>query len=132
MRQIILENEYMRVEEDDEYRVIVAIRKSTPASSVSAIVTTFEDLNTMLASRHRGWGLVIDARLAPGNNDESFERPIRLLMQDAAKRFPRIVVLVATAAGVLQANRVRKGGVQTAVTRDPDEALAMASGMRVH
>jgi hypothetical protein len=44
--------------------------------------------------------------------------------------FARVVVLVATASGQMQAARLhREGGVDYSVSRDPVEARELASGM---
>ncbi len=130
MRHTIIENEHLCVEEDELHRVIVLTRRNTRLRVPTEVATIYGELSRHLQPRHSGWGLLIDVRQAPGNNDVSFEGQVQSLIQDAERRFSRVVVLVSTAVGELQARRIGRDGKRPLLTRDPDEALALASGAK--
>lgn len=74
-------------------------------------------------------GIVIDMRLAPPNNDDSFEMAMEGLRGAVRRTFARVVVLVASAVGELQINRLgSRDSTRYHVTRDPSEAFRLAAG----
>lgn len=128
MRQIVVSNAHLEVEEDRSLGVVIARRKATRPEA-RELHDAFEAALDRYRSDPRKLGLVVDMRLAPGRNDAGFEATSTDLRQAAGRHFARVVVLVASASGELQIRRLaRQDGRLAMVTRDPEEALALASG----
>lgn len=72
------------------------------------------------------FGLLLDVREAPSRNDESFERQIIESLGDIMKLFPVQAVLIRSAAGRLQVQRLGKTRGATGESVFSDEAEAMA------
>lgn len=128
--RVVGEDEFIRIESDDSRRVVIARRSARPATGrpdllyQKAIELLDED------EEPRGeWGLIIDVREAVGRNDADFEQALRPLRQLARARFARVVILVRSAVGQLQIERLgREDGTKLAVTRDPEHAMQLAMG----
>lgn len=114
----------MRVEEHADHRIIVVRRKAEDPSQLASsaeVVAGYEEISRLVRSKYQGWGLVVDLRQARGRNDDDFERAAMSLVRQLMQAFTRIVLLVGTAAGQLQVQRMQTGGLLWA--RD-DEAAA--------
>ena len=126
---VIYEDEHLLVDERPERRVVIVRRKRTRPDTPEALVDGYREALGLNTARHRGWGLVLDMREAPGRTDEGFERKMAPLQHHARRVYARVVLLVATAAGELHSHRIaREQGFGTRVTRDEDEAVALAAG----
>ena len=72
-----------------------------------------------------GRGLLVDSRLAPGRNDPGFEAAMTEFRRQALPGFAATAVLVQSATGRLQAQRItRQDSTDQLVTSD--EAVAVA------
>ena len=125
-----LENELISVDADVERRVIVVRRTSSWPMSAEKLARGYAGA-MLQADQFQGWGLLIDTRDAPGQNDPDFERTLQRLRQEADAIFPRVAMVVQTTVGELHARRLqlqRRGewfdeGSEALVTRDFDEAM---------
>ena len=125
--RILIENEFLRVEEHTDRRVLVVRRLPTPAPPGREADVYMDAIQLDVPGD--GWGLVVDVRAIPGRNDPEFERDVSQMRQYLGRRFDRVVVLVRSAVGQLQVDRMnRADGVHAMVTRDEDEAMALAEG----
>lgn len=112
-----------RVEHDPEQGIVVLRRTQTPFVAG----TLDRELVAVAAAmrKFKGLRLLVDVRLAPGNNDPSFESRIHLFRNELAALFPVIATVVATAAGRLQISRMNRerGDRKQSVFLDETEAL---------
>lgn len=125
--KVILDNDFLRVEEHPEREVLVVRRKpeqSGQRMAAGSLASAYRDAMTLLRPEHRHWGLVLDTRAVPGRNDDDFEANIGTLFPVARQAFARVVMLVGSVVGQLQIERTQGGSVQCA--RDEEEALRMA------
>ena len=126
---VIVDNDFMKVEEHEQQRVVVVRRKPAIAGRnlpVDQVTGGYEEILKLFRRTHQGWGLVLDLRDVPGRNDDPFEARASELMTQVRQRFARVVALVATAIGELQVRRMRQGNMFT--TRDESEAMRLAAG----
>jgi hypothetical protein len=122
---------FYELTEDRRDHVVTLARTSTPYPTNASVRAEVDRVVECFESRHRELGIVVDMRSAPGRNDPEFEAAMRHLRFAVGQAFARVVVLVATASGQMQASRLhREGGVDYGVSRDPAEARELASGMR--
>ena len=124
--RVLLENEFVRVEEITDRHVIVLRRKalSAPAARIPAI---YGEAFAGARAEWREWGLVIDVRAVAGNNDPDFESAMRPVRMQAVSLFGRVVVLVRSIAGRMQIERTnRDDGTHIAVAQDEAEAITLA------
>ena len=124
-------DDFIRIEADDSRRVVIARRSARPAPERPDLLwhKALELLDEDEEPRDE-WGLVIDVREAVGRNDADFERALRPLREMARARFARVVILVRSAVGQLQIERLgREDGTELIVTRDPEQALLLAAGI---
>src|SRR5690349_17226081 len=103
MSRILVQTEHIVAEEDDVSRIVTVTRSSVPAGSGELLLAAYRELAAKVGPHHREWALFIDARAAPGKNEPGFEGSVAKLTGAAQKQFKRVVVLVATAVGELQA-----------------------------
>lgn len=95
-----------RVDHDLERGIVFLRRTQVPFSArnfdgaLTAVTTALRKL--------RGLKLLVDIRLAPGNNDPAFEKRIHLFRAELSSLFPMIATLVSTAAGRLQIERMNR------------------------
>lgn len=130
MRQLLEENDAVKLEADADRRVLIVTRKHDerrrPLDEITAAYESFRPV--MLKEQYKGWGLVLDVRLALGDNSTSFEQWVTTVQVELRAQFHRIVGLVATPVGMLQMQRMRRTGrTSSLVTMDPEEALRLAS-----
>lgn len=132
--RVEVDNEHLVVEVHPGERVVVVRRKATRPETVAELEAAFTEA-VSIAGDYRGWGLLIDSRLAPGRSDEEFEQRVTRLRARVDPIFSRVVMLLGTAVGVLQAQRLQSerrsespNAAETLFTRDPDEAMRLAAG----
>ncbi|NVB40522.1 hypothetical protein G6O69_21960 [Pseudenhygromyxa sp. WMMC2535] len=115
------ETDFMRVFEHPGRSVVLAVRKAGtafPLEDVTAVhraITTFGYTET--------WGLIFDTRPVTGNSDPRFEEAITRVNDALLRHFSRMAVLVRSAIGQLQAERLVIPGERMLVTADFDAAL---------
>ncbi len=125
---VVVDNEYLRIEEHTSQRVVVLQRKAS-AGTVAAIGAAYAEVQALLRPEFLEYGLIIDTREAPGRNDSEFEAMASRMRAGVEHRFARVVTLVGSAIGELQVRRMAKaGGFEVLVTRDRAEAMTMAAG----
>ena len=122
MMREVFRSEHYRVEFGAEQRIIRLVRTAVPqttqlmASLVSELLGALQPL--------RPAHILLDMRLAPGNNDPEFEQVMAGLRPRIDAGFLRIGVLVRSAVGALQLRRwVSSDGVERIVATDEDQLL---------
>lgn len=128
MTDLLSDEELFAIEELRERRVLVLTRKATRPETAQALFAGFR--RAMCATRpdHDSYGLVLDARAAPGNNTPEFERTLQRMRDILVARFPIVVIVVHTAIGQLQADRLnRERGLMTHIAQDRETAIRLAA-----
>jgi hypothetical protein len=121
-----LETDYVRV--TGEGGVLWLERKPAPYPDVETFQS--EMLRTMEAvvrSDIAYTGMVLDARAVVGRNDTPFEQAADTMVKLALERVPRIAMLMKTAVGVLQGNRMSGDNERVLITNDEDAARRFAA-----
>lgn len=125
--RLLRDEQHFAIEELRDRRVLVLTRKATRPETAQALFAGF--LQAMSATRpdHDSYGLVLDARAAPGNNTPEFERTLQRMRDVLVARFPNVVLVVHTAIGQLQADRLnRERGLMTRIAQDRETAIRLA------
>lgn len=124
----LYESEFMRVDVDQE-RSILWIRRSTKPFPT---IDYARNENLLIAQRSQSLPLrflVLDSRQAPGRNDDDFERAMRPVFQSYINRFERAAMLVQTAIGKLQMQRLsRSSPIPIGVFTSDEEAVKFLAG----
>lgn len=122
MRQVFDSGIY-KIEHDPARRLVVIRRSSVSLASVD--IDTHLPMVTAALRPLRGQRLLIDVRMAPGNNNPAFEQRIQEFRHKLAELFPVRASLVATATGRLQLSRMsrERGEPQHDVFLDENEAI---------
>ena len=125
--EIVHESSYYRVEVLALARVIKVTRLATPFGSQAAVNLACDPVQDALdAAGRRTHGLLIDTRLAIGNNDPDFEKWFEVHRRRMLLGFPRVALLVKSAIGKLHVERlVTAEKLERAPRVFLDEGLAM-------
>jgi hypothetical protein len=129
VKTTLLESAHWLMEDDASRRVVWLRRTGLSFGSVLEVVAANDQIILKLAPHHRHWGVVVDMRHAPSRNDPAFEAAMHGLRAAVEARFARTAVLLGTAVGMLQVNRLtRADGATSFATRDEAAALRFARG----
>jgi len=123
-------DEYCRVEEDTELRLVRYVRNAVPFPTPDVLRYTFVDVTRELdrLGRQR-CALLIDVREARGINDADFEEAMKRARRKMIQGFQATAVLVTSAAGALQVRRhVTEDNMGTRVFQDEGESVAYLVG----
>lgn len=110
---------------DPDTSVIRFVRSASPYASNAEMAAIHAQIGRVLDRLGRDkHALLVDMRLAPMNNDPSFEQAAERARSLLVRGFPRVAVLVQTAVGTLQVKRhVQQDGRNIAVMSS--EAMAV-------
>lgn len=115
------------VDEDRAAQVVWLRRTARVFVTLDELLRENQQVVARLGKHHHSWGLVVDMRHAPSRNDPAFEEAMRGLRTAVEARFARTAVLLGTAAGVLQVNRItRTDGTQSLATQSEQAAFDFA------
>jgi hypothetical protein len=122
MRRDIHRNDHYRVDFDDETRLIRMTRSAVPQSVAMLDAITSEMVQVLGPLRPAR--VLIDMRLAPGNNTPEFEQAAVVATRRLLNGFSAVAVLIQTAIGKLHFQRLNRGSQwQLQVFSDEAEAL---------
>jgi sulfite reductase alpha subunit-like flavoprotein len=128
LRTLIATEHYI-LEEDETHRVAVLRRTPVPFKSIEEIVESNDRVLEQLRPYHAGYGVIVDMRQAPQRNDPSFENAMSRLRNRVTEVFARVAVLLDSAVGVLQVDRLgRAEGGKTFATQSESAANRFARG----
>jgi hypothetical protein len=122
-------NAYVRVEMELGLHVVRVTRSEMQFSTDAEIERTFAETSSVLdrIGRNR-WALLIDLRRVRGNPEPRLDAAIRRATAPLIAGFPRVAVIVTSAAGALQMKRhLRDEGPSREVFQDEAAALAFLS-----
>jgi hypothetical protein len=122
--QLLVETEYLRVEYDADREIILITRSARPFPSTEAAIQ--ENANVSRQTRHvPARFLILDSRMAPGRNDDSFESAMRPVFTRYVARYERVGMIVQTAIGRLQMQRLsRTAPIPVGVCSTLEDAIA--------
>lgn len=125
----LLSDEFWTFEEQTKERVVILRRTPTPVDSIEKLIASNESIIALMQLKHRQFGIIVDMRQAPQRNDADFENAMLKLRVAVATNFMRVAVLLESATGVLQVNRIgRNDGAETFATLNEFAALRFAKG----
>ncbi|HTE50049.1 MAG TPA: cytochrome b5 domain-containing protein, partial [Kofleriaceae bacterium] len=127
---LLVANQYWAMAEDAERRLVVLTRSASPVSSIPYLIAQNEEVIARIRPEHAGYGVVVDMRQAVPRNDPEFENAMHQLRQELQFRFRRLAVLIESAMGVLQVDRLTRieGGTQVFGTQSESAAFKFARG----
>jgi hypothetical protein len=126
MPRSLYSDAHVTVTIDDAERVVRYVRSSEPYASLDLLRDLHQKMNLALSSLPAGRSsLLVDVRDAPARNDDPFEAEITRALRAILPHFVRNAVLVKSAVGRLQAQRMAKsrGDGELAVFVSEKEAL---------
>ncbi len=102
----------------------------TPCHTPDDAQALVESLLGAMRGEHHDCGLVIDMRLARGNNRDFFEGIFVEALENLSQAFARVVFVVSTMSGMLQIVRMQRNrnANEDCVSHDPTRAIAFAAG----
>lgn len=128
-RVTLVASPYYVMEEDPDRRVVMLHRTPVAFESLEQLEEENEHIIRQIRADHADYGVVVDMRQAPVRNDPAFESSMRRLRAEVTQRFARLAVLLESAVGVLQVNRLdRDEGQKTFATRSEAAAIGFAAG----
>jgi hypothetical protein len=126
----LYESEFMRADADPDRSILWIRRSALPFPSIDRARSE----NLAVAQKIQSLSLrflILDSRQAPGRNDDDFESAMRPVFQSYVSRFERAVMLVQTAIGRLQMQRLsRTSPIPVGVCTNDEEALAFLGKSR--
>lgn len=105
---LVLDGEHLLVGQERPAGHVWVERKATGIISGPDFVAAYNQASMALPKLPPGAGLVIDSRSARGNNDPSFESAIADVRRSFFPRFARRAILIQSAIGHLQAERIER------------------------
>lgn len=124
-----VDNEHVYSEVFRRDRVLVITRKRTSTQVRGALLSAYAEAACTPLAEHRGWTVVVDSREAPPNNAPELEAELASIRARLHAQFGRMVVVVKSAAGRLQARRLN---VREFVCSDIGEAMLIARSALEH
>jgi hypothetical protein len=129
MDRLVAESPYFSVKADDEHRIVRIVRSAQVYPDIETLnAANARRLQVINEFRGKHYKLLLDARLGPMRNDPAFEAAAMESRNATFKVFDRVAILVKTAVGALQMQRLQttqKVPEGTARTFENDEAAAL-------
>lgn len=125
----LFSSRFWEMSSDPLKRLVRLTRTDQSFDSVSDVRIANDEVIQAMRLEHSRWGLVVDMRGAPARTDPGFEAAMRPLREAVERRYARTALLLSSAVGMLQVNRLtRDEGATTFVTTDENEAIDFALG----
>jgi hypothetical protein len=115
------EDAFFRVEHAPDMDVYRVARTNQPFADIKECERAYGAVERALSSVPTGRKLLLDIREAPPRNDPEFEAIVKRVRDRLFGRFARVAVLVRTATGRLQVNRMNQGSPGAAVVFDNED-----------
>lgn len=107
-QRVLLDDPHMTVVIDDARRIVRSVRTAVPYQSIGELETLIQRIAELTRSFDPAkYVMLIDSREAPLRNDPAFEQAQRGLAS-LTRRFKKTAVLMKTAVGMLQAERLKR------------------------
>lgn len=126
---ILVSNDFWELESFPTEGYCVLRRSAKRADDLSALRAANTEVVGYFEPHHQSWGLIVDMRQAAARNDDAFEEAMQPLRARVSRHFARVVLLLSSAVGVLQVERLRASEHTTwRATRSEAEAITWARG----
>ena len=126
---ILVTNKFWELESFPTEGYCVLRRTAKRADDLDALRAANAEVTSYFEPHHQSWGLVVDMRAASARNDDAFEAAMQPLRTRVSRHFARVVLLLSSAVGVLQVERLRATDASTwRATRSESEAITWARG----
>lgn len=127
--KVLMSNDFWTVEEESDAKVLLLRRSPKPVISLDDLVVANAAVLAHFRRGYSAYGVVVDMRQAPPRNDTGFENAMAELRMGLATNFARVAVLLESATGLLQVNRIgRNDSAQTFATQNEPAAIKFAKG----
>ncbi|KYF76838.1 hypothetical protein BE20_06355 [Sorangium cellulosum] len=123
---VLLQNDYLTVTLDQERSIVRSTRSEHPYASPDEFIRIHTEALQVYESLDRSsLGHLIDLRRPPMNNEPSFEAATMRTRSMLVQEFAAVVIVVRTAVGALQVNRLlrEENNDSVVVLHDEDVAL---------
>lgn len=129
---VVRQSRWGRLVQHADRPVALFERSLIPCATEDDAHALVETLLGGIRDEHADCGLVLDVRLARGNNAPFFEEIFVEAIKVITQSYARVVFVVTTMSGMLQVIRLQRSwnGVEECVTHDPARAIAFAAGER--
>jgi hypothetical protein len=130
----ILSNPHIKLSIDVVRQVVRFARTAAPIKDFQQAESEYlQALSTLDTLDRSHYGLLIDVRESPLRNDPAFEDFMSRFRERIFSGFARSAVLIKTAVGELQMNRLKRegklsSGPERKIFRDEEEALLYLQG----
>jgi hypothetical protein len=125
----VLASAHWVMEEDTDARLVWLRRTAAPFQSPDEVTSANAQIVQRLHPHHQHWGVIVDMRRARSRNDAAFEQAMLGLRSAVESSFARTAVLLGTAVGMLQVNRLtREDGATSFATMSEAAAERFARG----
>lgn len=121
MIETIHRDPFFRVEREPQQRLYRLARTSAHFPDLSVAERTFAALDAALAQVPPSSLLLLDLRDGPPRPEPAFEELVGRHRDAIFSRFSRVAVLVRTAAGKLQVQRMNRGASSHVLTFDDED-----------
>jgi hypothetical protein len=123
----LFRNDYYVVEHRQGEPFVRVVRTGKAYAAIADAYTANDEV-ALAAAKVGPRRVLLDLRAGPpGRNDPEFEEATLRWRRSLGKAFDRRAVLVKSAAGKLQVQRLNKGADQIIVTQDEDQAVRFLS-----
>lgn len=133
MQKTLVDNVFCSVSIDPVRHLVTFTRKAAPFPSLEKAKEVMGEVAKVGStySGLEGYALLVDSRAGPLRNDGDFENMMGEQREAMFGRFRRVAVLLRTATGLLQANRLarqRQSETQPGIFQDESDAVAWLTG----
>jgi hypothetical protein len=128
--EVLVSTPFWLMERDRDRNIVMLRRSADPIDSLTELRSQNRTLVDLMNQTKDANGIVVDMRQAPSRNDPAFEDAMRHLRSCIYTTYPRVAVLLVSAVGVLQVNRIgRNEGAETLATLSEEAADKFAQGL---
>ncbi|HYX34220.1 MAG TPA: cytochrome b5 domain-containing protein [Oligoflexus sp.] len=126
---VLMTDIYWTFEEHPLEKIVILRRTPTPVNAIAELIASNERIISLMQTQYVSYGVIVDMRQASQRNDPDFENAMLKLRLAVATSFARVAVLLESATGVLQVNRIgRNDGAETFATMNEFAAVKFARG----
>ncbi|WP_437497940.1 hypothetical protein [Sorangium sp. So ce1099] len=123
---VLLQNEHLTVTYEQELSIVRSTRSEVPYPSPDEFIRVHTEALQVYESLDRGrLGHLIDLRRPPMNNDPAFEAATMRTRSMLVQEFAAVAIVVRTAVGALQVNRLLREENNDNVLVFHDEEVAV-------
>lgn len=120
--ELVEDNEHFRFGADPDRRLLLMIRKAAGMVTAAQSIGMLRGVGLTLGEPE-GWGVLFDTREAIGRSSPEFEADARRLRDYLLEHYERVAIVVKSAIGHIQVQRLEDPKARMLVFRNVDNAL---------